>query len=73
MVVLPSFTCIGKLVPVAAISVALADPGSLNDRPAALPEHLGGNRRGISPVAGRRWQTAYCFIIDTCFQRRGSQ
>ena len=31
VVVLPSFTCVGKLVPVAAISVALADPGFPND------------------------------------------
>ena len=36
VVVLPSFTCIGKLVPLAAISVALADPGSPNDGPAAF-------------------------------------
>ena len=40
VVVLPNVTCIGELVPVAVISVALADPGSPNDGPAALPEHL---------------------------------
>ena len=40
VVVLPSFTCIGKLVPVAAISVALADPGYPNDGLAALPDYL---------------------------------
>ena len=40
VVVLPSFTCIGKLVPVAAISVALADPGFPTDGSAVLPEHL---------------------------------
>ena len=37
---LPSFTCVGKLVPVSAISVALADPGLTNEEHATLPEHL---------------------------------
>ena len=40
VVVVPGFTCIGKLVPVAAFSVALADPGHPMDGPAALPEYL---------------------------------
>ena len=39
-VVLPSFTCVGKLVPVSAISVALADPGLPKEEHATLPEHL---------------------------------
>ena len=39
-VVLPSFTCVGKLVPVSAISVALADPGLPREECAVLPEHL---------------------------------
>ena len=53
VVVLPSFTCIGKLVPVAAISVALADPGSPNDGPAALPEYLEEIVAGSHPSLGR--------------------
>ena len=40
VVVLLSFTCVGKLVPVSAISVALADPGLPNEEQATLPEHL---------------------------------
>ena len=40
VVVLPSCTCIGKLVTVAAISVALEDPEFPMDGPAALPEYL---------------------------------
>ena len=39
-VVLPSFTYVGKLVPVSAISMALADPGLPNEEHATLPEHL---------------------------------
>ena len=46
-VVLPSFTCVGKLVPVSAISVALADPGLLN-----LPEHLEEIIAGSHPSLG---------------------
>ena len=34
-VVLPIFTCVGKLVPVSAVSVALADDGCV-----VLPDHL---------------------------------
>ena len=37
VVVLPGCTRIGKLVPVAAISVAMEDPGLPTDGPAALP------------------------------------
>ena len=39
-VVLPNFTCVGKLVPVSAILVALADPGLPSEEHAILPEHL---------------------------------
>ena len=39
-VVLPSFTCVGKLVPVSAASAALADPGQPDDGRVALPDHL---------------------------------
>ena len=52
VVVLPSFMCIGKLVPVAAISVALADPGFPNEGPAALPEHLEEIVAGSHPSLG---------------------
>ena len=52
VVVLPSFTCIGKLVPVAAISVVLADPGHPMDRPAALPEYLEEIVAGSHPSLG---------------------
>ena len=52
VVVLPSFTCIGKLVPVAAISVALADLGFPNDGPAALPEYLEEIVAGSHPSLG---------------------
>ena len=48
-VVLPSFTCVGKLVPVSAISVALADPGLPIEDHAILPEHLDDIVRGSHP------------------------
>ena len=52
VVVLPSFTCVGKLVPVSAISVALADPGFPNEGQAALPEHLEEIVAGSHPSLG---------------------
>ena len=38
--VLSSFTCVGKLVPVSAISVAFVDSGLSNEEHDILPEHL---------------------------------
>ena len=51
-VVLPSFTCVGKLVPVSAISVALADPGLPNEGHAALPDPLEKIVMGLHPTLG---------------------
>ena len=51
-VVLPSFTCVGKLVPVSVISVALADPGLPNEEHATLPEHLEEIITGSHPSLG---------------------
>ena len=56
-VVLPSFTCVGKLVPVSAVSVALADPGLTDDECVALPDHFEEIVMGSHPSlgeAGRR-------------------
>ena len=56
-VVLPSFTCVGKLVPVSAVSVALADPGLPDDGYVVLPDHLEEIVMGSHPSlgeAGRR-------------------
>ena len=52
VVVFSSFTCIGKLVPVAAILVALADPGHPKDGSAALPEYLEEIVVGSHPSLG---------------------
>ena len=51
-VVLPSYTCVGKLVPVSAISVALADPGLPDDGHVALPDHLEEIVLGSHPSLG---------------------
>ena len=56
-VVLPSFTCVGKLVPESAVSVALADPGLLDDGCVALPDHLEEIVMGSQPSLGESgWQ-----------------
>ena len=76
VVVLPSFTCIVKLVPVAAISVSLADPGYPKDGPAALPEYLEEIVAGSYPSlgdAGQQRLRDLLFLTNTCFRRRGSR
>ena len=52
IVVLPGSTRIGKLVPVAAISVAMEDPGLPTDGPTALPEYLEEIVGGSHPSLG---------------------
>ena len=52
VVVLPVCTRIGKLVPVATISVAMEDPGLPTDGPAALPEYLEEIVGGSHPSLG---------------------
>ena len=51
-VVLPSFTCVGKLEPVSAISVALSDPGLPREECAVLLEHLEDIVAGSHPSLG---------------------
>ena len=56
-VVLPSYICVGKLVPVSAVSVACSDPGLPDDGCVALPDHLEEIVTGSHPSlwkAGRR-------------------
>ena len=62
VVVLPGCTRIGKLVPVAAISVAMEDLGLPNDGPAALPEYLKS-----SGALTRRWVTQADNYFGTCY------
>ena len=48
----PGLTLIGKLVPVAAILVAMEDTGLPNDGPTALPEYLEEIVGGSHPSLG---------------------
>ena len=55
-IVLPSFTFVGDLVPVTAVSVTLAEPGEMC---AALPDHMENIVTGSHPSLGERdWSTA---------------
>ena len=54
VVVLPGLTLISKLVPVAAISVAMEDTGLPHDGPTALPEYL---EEIVRRALTRRWVT----------------
>ena len=51
-IILPSFTCVGNLVPVLAFSVALADPGLPGEGCETLPEHLENIVTGSHPSLG---------------------
>ena len=62
-VVLPSFTCVGKLVPVSAVLVALADPGLPDDGRAALPDHLEEIVLGSHPSLGESGRQLLCELL----------
>ena len=67
VVVLPGLTLIGKLVPVATISVAMEDTGLPNDGPSALPEYLeeivGGSHPSLGDPGRQR-------LLDLIFRYR---
>ena len=51
-IVLPSFTCVGNLVPVSAVSVAMAEQTLPKDSCVALPDHLEDIVTGSHPSLG---------------------
>ena len=51
-IILPNFAFVGDLVPVSAVSVALADPALSGDRCEALPDHLDDIVTGSHPSLG---------------------
>ena len=55
-IVLPSFAFVGDLVPVSAVSVALADPALPGDMCAVLPDHLEDIVTGSHPSLGEAGQ-----------------
>ena len=69
-IVLPSFTCVGNLVPVSAVSVALADP---DDMCVVLPDHLEEIVMEYHPSLGKLVDgccMSSSIGISTCFQHR---
>ena len=55
-IILPSFTFVGDLVPVSAVSVALADPALPGEMCEALPDHLEDIVMGSRPSLGEAGQ-----------------
>ena len=75
VVVLPGLTLFGKLVPVAAISVAIEDTGPPNDGLVALPEYLEivkGSHPSLGD-AGRQLLRDLLFRYRHVFRHRGNQ
>ena len=62
-VVLPSFTCVGKLVSVLAVLVALADPGLPVDGRVVLPDHLEEIVLGSHPSLGESGRRLLCELL----------
>ena len=76
VVVLPSLTFIGKLVPVAAISIAMEDTGPSMHDPDKLPEYLEEIVKGSHPSLdepGRQLLRDLLLRYRHVFRRRGNQ
>ena len=52
-IILPSFTCVGDLVPVSAVSVALSEPALPGEECETLPDHLEYIVTGSHPSLGK--------------------
>ena len=76
VVVLPGLTFIGKLVPVAAISVAMEDTGTPVHNPYKLPDYLEEIIQGSHPLLGepgRQLLRDLLLRYRHVLRRRGSQ
>ena len=62
-IVLPCKTCVGPLVPISAVSVALADPELPNDGNVVLPEHLEDIVTGSHPSLGEAGRRLLCDLL----------
>ena len=74
-IVLPSFTCVGNLAPVSAVSVAMAEQALLKDMCVALPDHLEDLSRDLTLRRGRLVDCccgSSSIGMNMCFQRPGS-
>ena len=77
-IVLPSFTCMRNLVPVSAVSVAMAEQALPRDTCVALPDHLEDIVTGSHPSMGRLvGHPTGCETssigMNMCFQQPGNR
>ena len=65
-IVLPCFACVGNLIPVSAVSVALAEPVRPGEVSGALPDHLEDIVMGSHPFLGEAGQLLFrkCWRVD---------
>ena len=72
-VVMPCKTCIGQLVPISAVSVALSELQLPADGVVSLPEHLEDIVKGSNPRWGKPVVdccVTYSIAMNTYFRRR---
>ena len=62
-IVLPSYTCVGNLVPISAVLVALADQGLPGDMCVVLPDHLEEIVTGSHPSLGEAGRRLLCDLL----------
>ena len=65
-IILPSLTCDGDLVPVSAVSVALADPALLGEECETLPDHLEDIVTGSHPSSGEAGRSLLRNLLHRC-------
>ena len=63
VVVLPSFSCVGYLIPVSAVSVACAESVSPGEEGGALPDHLQDIITGSYPSLGEAGRLSFRGIL----------
>ena len=62
-IVLPCKTCVGQLVPISAVLVALADPELPGDRYVVLLDHLEEIVTGSHPSLGEAGRRLLCDLL----------
>ena len=72
VIVLPCFACVGNLVPVSAVSLALAEPVLLGEDCGTLPDHLEDIITGSHPSLGEAGRLSLRNLLHRYTHARGT-